>query len=229
MLMSYSGETEEIVNLALILKADGVACLGISNHPESTLARQCDVHLSLGNINEACPLNLAPTASTTATLAMGDALAVALLKNRGFTADDFALSHPSGALGKRLLLRVEDVMRTDEAVPKVAPDVTLRDGLMEMTEKGLGMTAIVDGGDRILGIFTDGDLRRALDAGIDVHTTPMRDIMHAGCKKIAREVLAAEAVHLMEENKITSLLVADEDDTLIGAMNIHDLFRAGIM
>ena len=174
-------------------------------------------------------MNLAPTASTTATLAMGDALAVALLKDRGFTADDFAMSHPSGALGRRLLLRVEDVMRTDESIPKVAPDVTLRDGLMEMTEKGLGMTAIVDGDDRILGIFTDGDLRRALDAGIDVHTTPMREIMHTGCKKVSREVLAAEAVHLMEENKITSLLVADDNDTLIGAMNIHDLFRAGIM
>ena len=227
--VSYSGETDEIVTILPLVKRMGARLVSMTGKPKSTLAKAADVHLDVSVSEEACPLNLAPTASTTATLAMGDALAVALLKNRGFTADDFALSHPSGALGKRLLLRVEDVMRTDEAVPKVAPDVTLRDGLMEMTEKGLGMTAIVDGGDRILGIFTDGDLRRALDAGVDVHTTPMRDIMHAGCKKIAREVLAAEAVHLMEENKITSLLVADDNDTLIGAMNIHDLFRAGIM
>ena len=227
--VSYSGETDEIVTILPLVKRMGARLVSMTGKPNSTLAKAADVHLDVSVSEEACPLNLAPTASTTATLAMGDALAVALLKNRGFTADDFALSHPSGALGKRLLLRVEDVMRTDESIPKVAPDVTLRDGLMEMTEKGLGMTAIVDGDDRILGIFTDGDLRRALDAGIDVHTTPMREIMHTGCKKVSREVLAAEAVHLMEENKITSLLVADDDDTLIGAMNIHDLFRAGIM
>jgi arabinose-5-phosphate isomerase len=178
---------------------------------------------------EACPLNLAPTASTTATLAMGDALAVALLKNRGFTAEDFARSHPSGSLGKRLLLRVGDVMRTGDDVPAVGPDVRLRDGLMEMTQKGLGMTAIVDDDRRILGIFTDGDLRRALDDGADVHKTLMAEIMHTNCKTTAEDVLAAQAVHVLEENKITSLLVADRDDRLIGALNIHDLFRAGIM
>ena len=227
--VSYSGETDEIVTILPLVKRMGARLVSMTGNPKSTLAKAADVHLDVSVSEEACPLNLAPTASTTATLAMGDALAVALLENRGFTAEDFALSHPSGALGKRLLLRVEDVMRTDEAIPRVLPDVTLRDGLMEMTEKGLGMTAIVDNGNRILGIFTDGDLRRALDAGVDVHTTPMSEIMHTNCKKIARDVLAAEAVHLMEENKITSLLVADKSNTLIGAMNIHDLFRAGIM
>ena len=227
--VSYSGETDEIVTILPLVKRMGARLVTMTGNPKSTLAQAADVHLDVSVSEEACPLNLAPTASTTATLAMGDALAVALLKNRGFTADDFALSHPSGALGKRLLLRVEDVMRTDGSIPKVAPDVTLRDGLMEMTEKGLGMTAVVDDEDKILGIFTDGDLRRALDAGVDVHTTQMSAIMHTDCKKVDREVLAAEAVHLMEENKITSLLVADDSGTLIGAMNIHDLFRAGIM
>ena len=227
--VSYSGETDEIITILPLVKRLGARLISMTGKPHSTLAKAADVHLDVSVSEEACPLNLAPTASTTATLAMGDALAVALLKERGFTADDFAMSHPSGALGKRLLLRVEDVMRTDDAIPRVGPDVTLRDGLMEMTEKGLGMTAIVSDDGGILGIFTDGDLRRALDAGVDIRTTPMRDIMHTNCKKIARDVLAAEAVHLMEENKITSLLVADQEDRLIGAMNIHDLFRAGIM
>jgi arabinose-5-phosphate isomerase len=160
---------------------------------------------------------------------MGDALAVALLKNRGFTAEDFARSHPSGSLGKRLLLRVGDVMRTGADIPAVGPEVRLRDGLMEMTRKGLGMTAVVDDDGRILGIFTDGDLRRALDEGADVHTTSMAEVMHANCKTTTEDILAAEAVHVLEENKITSLLVADDRQRLIGALNIHDLFRAGIM
>jgi arabinose-5-phosphate isomerase len=160
---------------------------------------------------------------------MGDALAVALLKLRGFTAEDFAMSHPSGSLGKRLLLRVADVMRTGKDVPKVTPDVLLTEGLLEMTQKGLGMTAVVDADDRIRGIFTDGDLRRALDAGVDVRKTTMQEIMHEKCKTIPAEDLAVEAVHVMEENKITSLLVAGDDGRLTGALNIHDLFRAGIM
>jgi arabinose-5-phosphate isomerase len=227
--VSYSGETQEIVTILPLVKRLGAKLISMTGKAKSTLAKAADVHLDVSVTEEACPLNLAPTASTTATLAMGDALAVALLESRGFTAEDFALSHPSGSLGKRLLLRVSDVMRTDDDIPRVAPDLTLRDGLMEMTEKGLGMTAIVDDANRILGIFTDGDLRRALDAGVDVHTTPMRDIMHANCKTIAEDVLAAEAVHVMEENKITSLLVADGEYRLIGAMNVHDLFRAGIM
>jgi arabinose-5-phosphate isomerase len=227
--ISYSGETEEVVTILPLVKRMGARLVSMTGNPKSTLARIADVHLNVAVSEEACPLNLAPTASTTATLAMGDALAVALLKNRGFTAEDFARSHPSGSLGKRLLLRVGDVMRTGDDVPAVGPQVTLRDGLMEMTQKGLGMTAIVDDARRILGIFTDGDLRRALDDGADVHTTSMAEIMHTSCKTTTEDVLAAEAVHVLEENKITALLVADDKERLIGALNIHDLFRAGIM
>jgi arabinose-5-phosphate isomerase len=229
LVVSYSGETEEALTILPLVKRMGAKLLSFTGNPQSTLARAADVHLDVSVSEEACPLNLAPTASTTATLAMGDALAVALLKIRGFTAEDFAMSHPSGSLGKRLLLRVADVMRIEEGIPRVSPDMRLKDGLIEMTQKGLGMTAIVDEKDQILGIFTDGDLRRALDAGVDVHETTMREVMHEKCKTTASDVLAAEAVHLMEENKITSLLVADESNRLVGALNIHDLFRAGIM
>jgi len=227
--VSYSGETDEIVTILPLVKRMGAKLLSLTGNPKSTLAKAADVHLDVSVSEEACPLNLAPTASTTATLAMGDALAVALLKIRGFTAEDFAMSHPSGSLGKRLLLRVADVMRTDDAIPRVTADVLLKDGLMEMTQKGLGMTAIVDEQNRILGIFTDGDLRRALDAEVDVQKTKMSEIMHERCKTTSSDVLAAETVHLMEENKITSLLVADDENHLLGALNVHDLFRAGIM
>ena len=227
--ISYSGETDEVVTILPLVKRMGGHMISMTGNSASTLARTADVHLDVAVSEEACPLNLAPTASTTATLAMGDALAVALLKARGFTAEDFARSHPSGSLGKRLLLRVSDVMRKGGDVPAVGADVALRDGLMEMTEKGLGMTAIIDDDKRILGIFTDGDLRRALDDGADIHSTRMRDVMHTNCKTTSAEILAAEAVNVLEENKITSLLVADADERLIGALNIHDLFRAGIM
>jgi arabinose-5-phosphate isomerase len=227
--VSYSGETDEIVTILPLVKRMGAKLLSLTGNRSSTLAEAADTHLDVSVSEEACPLNLAPTASTTATLAMGDALAVALLKLRGFTAEDFAMSHPSGTLGKRLLLRVADVMRTDSAIPRVTADVRLKDGLLEMTQKGLGMTAIVDHQQGILGVFTDGDLRRALDTGVDVHETTMNDIMHKECKTTTSDVLAVEAVHLMEENKITALLVADDDNRLIGALNIHDLFRAGIM
>lgn len=227
--VSYSGETEEIVTILPLVKRMGAKLVSITGNSDSTLAKAADAHLNVAVTEEACPLNLAPTASTTATLAMGDALAVALLKHRGFTAEDFARSHPSGSLGKRLLLRVSDVMRSDDEIPMVRPDVRLRDGLMEMTQKGLGMTAVVDENQRILGIFTDGDLRRALDDGVDVHTTKMSNVMHTECKTTTANVLAAEAVHVLDENKITSLLVVDEDKRLIGALNIHDLFRAGIV
>ena len=169
LVISYSGETDEIITILPLVKRMGARLISMTGNPGSTLAKSADVHLDVGVTEEACPLNLAPTASTTATLAMGDALAVALLKSSGFTAEDFARSHPSGSLGKRLLLRVSDVMRTDSEVPAVLSSVSLRDGLMEMTEKGLGMTAIVDNDRRILGIFTDGDLRRALDSGAEVH------------------------------------------------------------
>jgi arabinose-5-phosphate isomerase len=227
--ISYSGETAEVVTILPVVKRMGARLLSITGNPASTMARAADVHLDISVAEEACPLNLAPTASTTATLAMGDALAVALLKLRGFTAEDFARSHPSGSLGKRLLLRVSDVMRSGDRVPSVSKEVTLRDALLEMTDKGLGMTAIVDGEDTILGIFTDGDLRRSLDEGADIRTTIIGDIMHTRCKTTSADVLAAEALHLLEENKITSLLVADDDKRLVGALNIHDLFREGLM
>lgn len=227
--ISYSGETEEVLTILPLVKRMGARLITMTGNPQSTLARAADVHLDVGVSEEACPLNLAPTASTTATLAMGDALAVALLKSRGFTAEDFARSHPSGSLGKRLLLRVADIMRKGTEMPAVGPDVPLRDGLMEMTQKGLGMTAVVDENRRILGVFTDGDLRRALDEGADVRTTTMRQVMHANPKTTGADILAAEAVNVLEENKITSLLVADDEKTLIGALNVHDLFRAGIM
>ena len=227
--VSYSGETDEVLTILPLVKRMGAKLLSLTGKPKSTLAKAADVHLDVSVSEEACPLNLAPTASTTATLAMGDALAVALLKIRGFTAEDFAMSHPSGSLGKRLLLRVADVMRSGDDVPKVTAEVPLGEGLIEMSQKGLGMTAIVDADDKVLGIFTDGDLRRALDAGVDVRKTAMQEIMHTKCKTTTADILAAEAVHIMEENKITGLLVADEGGRLVGALNIHDLFRAGIM
>lgn len=227
--ISYSGETTEVVTILPMVKRMGAKLLSFTGNPNSTMAQAADVHLDVSVTEEACPLNLAPTASTTATLAMGDALAVALLKSRGFTAEDFARSHPSGVLGKRLLLRVADVMCTGDRIPAVRADASLSDGLMEMTEKGLGMTAIVDKNNRIQGVFTDGDLRRTLDTGIDIHKTVISDVMHANCKTTTADVLAAEALHILEENKITSLLVADDDNRLIGALNIHDLFREGLM
>ena len=227
--VSYSGETEEVVTILPLVKRMGAKLISMTGKPGSTLAKAADVHLDVHVSEEACPLNLAPTASTTATLAMGDALAVALLERRGFTAEDFARSHPSGSLGKRLLLRVSDVMRTGDAVPVVDAAVSISDGLMEMTRKGLGMTAIVNGNNQILGVFTDGDLRRTLDSEISVHKTDMKTVMHIGGITVGPDDMAAEAVHIMEENKITSLLVADENNELVGALNIHDLFRAGVM
>ena len=227
--LSYSGETQEVVTILPLVKRMGARLISVTGKPGSTLARAADVHLNVAVDEEACPLNLAPTASTTAMLAMGDALAVALLESRGFTAEDFARSHPSGSLGKRLILRVSDVMHTGDEVPAVSESVKLAEGLVEMSRKGLGMTAIVDDDKHILGIFTDGDLRRALDADTDVHKTEMSKVMHRDCKTVPPDILAAEAVHLMEEHKITGLLVADADNRLVGALNVHDLFRAGIM
>ncbi len=226
--VSLSGETREVVTILPVVKRMGARLLAMTGNPNSTIAQAADVHLDISVAEEACPLNLAPTASTTATLAMGDALAVALLKNRGFTAEDFARSHPSGSLGKRLLLRVSDIMRTGDRVPAVSADVTLRDALLEMTDKGLGMTAIVNSGNEILGVFTDGDLRRTLDSGADIRTTMIREVMQSRCKTTSADVLAAEALHILEKNKITSLLVA-EGKQLVGALNIHDLFREGLM
>ena len=227
--ISYSGETAEVVTILPVVKRMGAKLVSMTGNAKSTMAQEADVHLDISVEEEACPLKLAPTASTTATLAMGDALAVALLEKRGFTAEDFARSHPSGSLGKRLLLRVSDVMRTGDRVPMVSADVTLRDALLEMTDKGLGMTAVIDDTHTILGIYTDGDLRRTLDSGADIRSTTIREVMHTECQTTSADVLAAEALHLLEENKITSLLVADDDKKLVGALNIHDLFREGLM
>lgn len=227
--VSYSGETQEVVTMLPLIKRMGIRLISMTGKPTSTLAKVADAHLDVSVSEEACPLNLAPTASTTASLAMGDALAVALLESRGFTAEDFARSHPSGTLGRRLLLRIADVMHTGTDIPSVDADATLGQGLMEMSEKGLGMTAIVGPEQTILGIFTDGDLRRALDAQIDIHKTLMKDVMHRNSKTASADMLAAEAVHLMEEHKITALLIEDSKRRLVGALNIHDLFRAGVM
>jgi len=227
--VSYSGETDEVITILPLVKRMGAKLISMTGKPQSTLAKAADVHLDIHVSEEACPLNLAPTASTTAALAMGDALAVALLESRGFTAEDFARSHPSGRLGKRLLLRVADVMHVGSEVPSVLASVSVSKGLMEMTEKGLGMTAIVDNDGRILSVFTDGDLRRALDSEINVHKVEMKAVMHAGCITVSPDDMATKAVNVLEENKITSLLVADDENRLVGALNVHDLFRAGVM
>ena len=226
--LSNSGETPELVLLLPHLKRLGVPLMVLSGRPDSTLGRAAAVLLDVSVPEEACPLNLAPTASTTATLAMGDALAVAVLEARGFTEQDFARSHPGGALGRKLLLHVEDLMRTGSAVPRIAPEAPLSAGLLEMSRKGLGMTVVVDGSDRVLGVFTDGDLRRALDRQIDVHGTDMRTVMTTQGHSIGPNELAAAAVRLMEVHRITALPVVDAG-RLVGALNIHDLMRAGVV
>jgi arabinose-5-phosphate isomerase len=227
--LSNSGETDEILKIVPVIKRLGVPLIALTGNAGSTLAQSSTVHLDIGVPAEACPLNLAPTASTTAALAVGDAIAVTLLKARGFTEEDFARSHPAGTLGRRLLLHVSDVMRTGAQVPKVAPDTPLADGLMEVTRKGLGMTGIVDPADRVLGVFTDGDLRRALDRAADLRRTRMDEVMTRQAKTVHAGMLAAEAVLLMETHRITALLVVDADDKLVGALNVHDLLRAGVV
>jgi len=227
--LSNSGETEEILTIVPVIKRLGVPLIAFTGNANSALARIATVHLDIGVPAEACPLNLAPTASTTAALAVGDALAVALLKARGFTEEDFARSHPAGSLGRRLLLHVKDVMRSGADVPKVSPGTPIADGLMEVTRKGLGMTAIVDDADRVLGVFTDGDLRRVLDRALDLHRTRMDEVMTRNAKTVRATTLAVEAVLLMETHRITSLVVVDADDVLVGALNVHDLLRAGVV
>ncbi|HKU88683.1 MAG TPA: KpsF/GutQ family sugar-phosphate isomerase [Steroidobacteraceae bacterium] len=226
--ISNSGETDEVLLLIPHASRLGVPLIAVTGHPKSSLARAARVHLDVSVSEEACPLNLAPTASTTVTLALGDALAVALLEARGFTPDDFARSHPGGALGRKLLLHVSDVMRTGEALPLVSPSAPLAEGLVVMSKKGLGMCVIVDGG-RMLGVFTDGDLRRVLDRQADVHRITMREVMNSPGKSVKAHELAAEAAHLMEKYRITALPVVDDGGTLIGALNVHDLLRAGVL
>lgn len=227
--VSNSGETAEIITILPLLKRLGIALITMTGNPRSTLGSAAAALLDTGVREEACPLNLAPTASTTAALAMGDALAVALLESRGFTQEDFARAHPGGALGRRLLLRVQDVMHTGAGVPTVGPESTLATGLLEMSRKGLGMTAVTGPDGRVLGVFTDGDLRRTLDRAVDVHATAMHEVMTPHGKSIEPDALAAEAVRLMEKHKITALLVTDPEGRLVGALNVHDLFRAGVM
>ena len=231
--LSNSGETDEVLLLIPHVTRLGVPLIAVTGNPKSSLARAARVHLDVSVAEEACPLNLAPTASTTVTLALGDALAVALLEARGFTPDDFARSHPGGTLGRKLLLHVSDVMRSGDALPVVSPAALLAEGLVTMSKKGLGMCAIVgtngvENG-RLLGVFTDGDLRRALDHHADVHRTTMREVMTSPGKSVHAHELAAEAAHLMEKYKITALPVVDAAGALIGAFNVHDLLRAGVL
>lgn len=227
--MSYSGETAEIVTLLPLLKRMQVPLVAMTGKPTSTLATSADVHLDVSVALEACPLNLAPTASTTATLAMGDALAVALLDARGFKPEDFALSHPGGSLGRRLLLKVADVMHRGERLPRVPDDLPLREALLVMSAKGLGMTVVENAQGRVLGVFTDGDLRRVLDQERDFRSTRIGEVMTGRGQRIGAEQLAAEAVARMEQHKITALLVVDADERLEGIVHMHELLRAGVV
>jgi arabinose-5-phosphate isomerase len=227
--ISNSGESEELLAIVPVIKRLGAKLISMTGRPESSLAQLADVHLDIGVEREACPLNLAPTASTTATLAMGDALAVALLDARGFREEDFARSHPGGALGRRLLTHVRDIMRTGDAVPAVGPDIPLTQALLEITRKGMAMTAIVDADSRVLGIFTDGDLRRLIEQGKNFSGTTIREVMHANPRVIGPDQLAVEAVDLMEEFRINQVLVTDTGGQLVGALHIHDLTRAKVI
>jgi arabinose-5-phosphate isomerase len=227
--ISYSGSGEELLKIVPLVKRQGARLIAITGNPESPLAREADVHLDGSVKEEACPLNLAPTASTTAALALSDALAVALLDARGFGAEDFARSHPGGTLGRRLLTHVSDVMRSGKAVPQVPENALLADALMEMTRAGMGMTAIVDADQRIVGIYTDGDLRRSLASNCDFTTARVADVMSRGPKTIQAEALAVEAAEIMETRRISQLLVTNRDGRLIGALNHHDLMLAKVI
>ncbi|HKM27577.1 MAG TPA: KpsF/GutQ family sugar-phosphate isomerase [Thiopseudomonas sp.] len=227
--LSNSGTTNEIVTLLPLIKRLGLTLISMTGNPDSTLAHAADVNLDTQVEQEACPLNLAPTSSTTVTLVLGDALAIALLEARGFTPEDFAFSHPGGALGRRLLLKVEHVMHSGNELPAVSRDASLREALLEMTQKGLGMTLILAADQTLAGIFTDGDLRRALDKGIDVRDASIAELMTHGGKTARPEMLAAEALKIMEDHKISSLPVINQQNQAIGALNMHDLLRAGVM
>lgn len=228
--LSNSGETEEIKTLLPLIKRLGVPFIALTGNRQSTLACNADAHIDVSVEKEACPLGLAPTTSSTAALAMCDALAISLLEVRGFTQDDFALSHPGGTLGKRLLLRIGEIMHSGDRVPKVPQSANLNDALIEMSNKGLGMTAIVDQQNKLLGVFTDGDLRRVLDHGeINIRKILITDVMTKNCKTTHANSLAAQTLAMMQQYKINSLPVVDDDNTLVGAMNMHDLLRAGVI
>lgn len=227
--LSHSGETSEVTALLPLLKRMGAPLISMTGRPGSTLALHAEAHLDTGVEREACPLNLAPTSSTTAALAMGDALAVALLEARGFTAEEFALSHPGGSLGRRLLLKVEDLMHRSERLPSVTLGSPLRDALLEITRKGLGFTCVVDDAGRLAGVYTDGDLRRTLDQHGDLRALCVDDVMTPGGKRIRPGMLAAEAVKIMEDNRITALAVVDDEGRPIGALHMHDLLTNGVI
>lgn len=227
--LSYSGESQELMAIVPAIKRQGAKLISITGAPASSLATAADVHLNASVDKEACPMGLAPTASTTAALALGDALAVALLDAKGFGKEDFARSHPGGSLGRRLLTHVRDIMRSGERLPMVGENAMLSDAIMEISRKGLGMTAIVDAGQRVLGIYTDGDLRRTLEKKLDFSSTPVRDVMSANPRCIAPDNLAAEAVQVMEEHNISQMLVVDERHRLVGALNMHDLLHAKVI
>lgn len=227
--LSHSGESSEIMAIVPVLKRQGAVLIAITGNAASSLARQADVHLDAGVEMEACPLNLAPTASTTAALALGDALAVALMRARGFTRDEFALSHPGGTLGRKLLTLVRDVMRTGDAIPMVEETVTAMAAMREMSRGMMGMTAVVNAHLKVIAIFTDGDLRRAIEKGVDLRVTPITQVMTCNPCTLDADHLAAEAVQIMERNKVNQLLVVDKAGVLTGALNMHDLFRAKVV
>ncbi len=227
--ISYSGTSNEILTLLPLLKRTGIKIISMTGNPRSILAEVAEAHLNIAVDSEACPLDLAPTSSTTATLVMGDALAIALLEARGFTAEDFAYSHPGGALGRKLLLRVSDLMHTGADIPRVKPDTPLLQALMEMSSKGFGMTTVMDEKNQLLGIYTDGDLRRSLDKGVDVRSAHVGELMNPNPRRIRDTLLAAEALKIMEENKINVLLVNDEQKQLVGVVKINDILRAGVI
>ncbi len=227
--ISYSGTSNEILTLLPLLKRSGIKIISMTGNPLSTLAEVAEAHLNIAVEEEACPLQLAPTASTTATLVLGDALAIALLEARGFTEEDFAFSHPGGALGRKLLLRVVDIMHSGEQVPRVLANASLSEALLIMTQKGFGMTTVVDDKNQLLGIFTDGDLRRTIDKGINLQGAAISDLMNRTPKTIGIKALPAEALKMMEDLKITALVVRDEQACPIGVLHMHDLLRAGVV
>jgi arabinose-5-phosphate isomerase len=227
--LSNSGNTAELVTLLPLIKRLDIPLISMTGDANSALAKAACANLDISVTSEACPLNLAPTTSTTVTLVMGDALAIALLESRGFSAEDFAFSHPAGALGRKLLLRVSDIMHEDQKVPKVKPETILQNALLEMTEKGFGMTTIVDDQGKLLGVFTDGDIRRVIDSKADLSTALIKDVMSANPKTINQDILAAEALNIMEKSSITAVIVENKDKQPVGVVHMHDILRAGVI
>ena len=228
LLLSNSGESDELVSLITSLKQLGTPLIALTGSPTSTIAKHADINIDISVREEACPLGLAPTTSTTATLVMGDALAIALLDARGFDQNDFARSHPGGKLGKRLTLRAQDLMQIGEKIPKVSPGMSLKEGLLEVSSKGLGMTTVVEQDGHLIGVFTDGDLRRTWDRGLNIDQTKMQDVMTADCQQTHPEILAVDVLELMQTKRISAIPVIDEDGKLVGALSMHDLLNAGV-